>query len=29
MLGFTKDKEFFDVDEATAANIQNPVDVKF
>ncbi|HWT56153.1 MAG TPA: LemA family protein [Candidatus Microsaccharimonas sp.] len=29
MLGFNTDKEFFDVDEATAATIQNPVDVKF
>jgi LemA protein len=29
MLGFNTDKEFFDVDEATAAAIQNPVDVKF
>ena len=29
MLGFTKDKEFFDVDEAEAANLQKPVDVKF
>jgi LemA protein len=29
MLGFNKDKEFFDVDEAQQANIQNPVDVKF
>ena len=29
MLGFTKDKEFFDVDEAEAATIQNPVDVQF
>ncbi len=29
MLGFTKDKEFFDVDEAEAATIQKPVDVQF
>jgi len=29
MLGFNKDKEFFDVDEAQLATIQNPVDVKF
>jgi LemA protein len=29
MLGFNKDKEFFEVDEAEQANIQNPVDVKF
>lgn len=29
MLGFNTDKEFYDVDEATAAAIQNPVDVKF
>lgn len=29
MLGFRQDKEFFAVDEAEAANIQNPVDVKF
>lgn len=29
MLGFTKDKEFFDVDEAQLATIQNPVEVKF
>ncbi len=29
MLGFNKDKEFFDVDEAEAATIQKPVDVKF
>lgn len=29
ILGFNKDKEFFDVDEATATTIQNPVDVKF
>lgn len=29
MLGFKQDKEFFDVDEAEAATIQNPVDVKF
>jgi LemA protein len=29
MLGFTKDKEFFEVDESENATIQNPVDVKF
>jgi LemA protein len=29
MLGFNKDKEFFEVDEAENASIQNPVDVKF
>lgn len=29
MLGFNKDKEFFDVDEAQLATIQNPVEVKF
>jgi LemA protein len=29
MLGFNKDKEFFEVDEAAAAQLQNPVDVKF
>src|SRR5689334_19168855 len=29
MLGFKADKEFFEVDEAQAASIQNPVDVKF
>jgi LemA protein len=29
MLGFKQDKEFFEVDEAQAATIQNPVDVKF
>lgn len=29
MLGFKQDKEFFEVDEAQAAAIQNPVDVKF
>ncbi|MEO7364531.1 MAG: LemA family protein, partial [Candidatus Saccharimonadales bacterium] len=29
MLGFNADKEFFEVDEATAASIQNPVEVKF
>jgi LemA protein len=29
MLGFTKDKEFFEVDEAENATIQNPVEVKF
>jgi LemA protein len=29
MLGFNKDKEFFDVDETQLANIQNPVEVKF
>jgi LemA protein len=29
MLGFKQDKEFFEVDEAQTAAIQNPVDVKF
>lgn len=29
MLGFTSDKEFFDVDEAEAATIQKPTDVQF
>lgn len=29
MLGFNKDKEFFEVDEATQAAIQNPVNVQF
>jgi len=29
MLGFKKDKEFFDVDEAQLASIQNPVNVQF
>jgi LemA protein len=29
MLGFNKDKEFFEVDEAENASIQNPVEVKF
>lgn len=29
MLGFKKDKEFFDVDEAQLATLQTPVDVKF
>ncbi|HEY5441983.1 MAG TPA: LemA family protein [Candidatus Saccharimonadales bacterium] len=29
MLGFKQDKQFFEVDEAQAATIQNPVDVKF
>jgi LemA protein len=29
MLGFKQDKQFFEVDEAQAAAIQNPVDVKF
>jgi LemA protein len=29
MLGFRQDKEFFEVDEAENATIQNPVDVKF
>lgn len=29
MFGFNKDKEFFEVDEATEAAIQRPVDVKF
>ncbi len=28
-LGFTKDKEFFDVDESEAATIQKPTDVQF
>lgn len=28
-LGFTEDKQFFEVDESQLANIQNPVDVKF
>jgi LemA protein len=29
MLGFKQDKEFFEVDEAEAASVQKPVDVKF
>lgn len=29
ILGFKTDKEFFDVDEAEAAAVQNPVEVKF
>jgi len=29
MLGFKQDKEFFEVDEAENASIQEPVDVKF
>jgi len=29
MLGFNKDKDYFEVDEAEASNIQNPVDVNF
>ena len=29
MLGFGKDKEFFNVDEAEAATLQKPVDVQF
>lgn len=29
ILGFNKDKEFFDVDESEAAAVQQPVDVKF
>lgn len=29
MLGFNKDKEFFDVSDAEAATIQNPVNVQF
>jgi LemA protein len=29
MLGFTKDKEFFEVDEAQTAAIQNPTEVTF
>lgn len=29
MLGFKQDKDFFEVDDAQAAAIQNPVDVKF
>jgi LemA protein len=29
MLGFRQDKEFFEVDEAEAAAVQKPVDVKF
>lgn len=29
MLGFNKDKEFFELDEATEAAVQNPVNVQF
>lgn len=29
MLGFKQDKEFFELDEAETAAVQNPVDVKF
>jgi len=29
MLGFKKDKEFFEVDEAQLADIQKPVEVTF
>lgn len=29
MLGFKADKEFFELDEAETATVQNPVDVKF
>lgn len=29
MLGFRKDKEFYEVDEAQSAALQNPVEVKF
>ena len=29
MMGFRQDKEFFEVDEAQAAAVQNPVDVQF
>jgi len=29
MLGFTKDKEFFDVDESQLADLQKPVNVQF
>ena len=29
MLGFNQDKEFFELDEAANAAVQNPVDVKF
>jgi LemA protein len=29
MLGFTKDREFFELDEAATAAVQNPVEVKF
>lgn len=29
MLGFTKDKEFFELDEAQTAQVQNPVNVQF
>jgi LemA protein len=29
MLGFSKDKEFFELDEAAQATAEKPVDVKF
>jgi hypothetical protein len=29
MLGFRTDKEFFELDEAATAAVQNPVEVKF
>lgn len=29
MLGFNKDREFFDVDEAERATVEKPVEVKF
>ncbi len=29
MMGFNKDKEFFELDEAQTADVQNPVEVKF
>jgi LemA protein len=29
MFGFTKDREFFELDEAAMATVQNPVEVKF
>jgi len=29
MLGFNKDREFFELDDAATAAVQNPVDVKF
>ena len=29
MLGFNKDRDFFELDEAATAAVQNPVDVKF
>ncbi len=29
MFGYKQDKEFFEVDGAEAATVQNPVDVKF